>query len=192
MEIRCPDTCGYLSTAREHPAAVVRRQNDRDFGVLLPLLRPLTQIQQELFFLTMALVGRHKPEGFQRLLDRDVADAAGALAQTLETSARGLIYDQQPTTIPAQRLWQELKGFVADLGRKGGSSLEHDIAKALRALETAAMEASRAVPVDGETAFLSLIGRVVRQMAVDAGHGALATSDAPGEASAPPPSLIIP
>src|SRR5438105_13838964 len=92
-EIQCPDDCVYLASAREHPAAVVRRQQEHDVAVLLPTITHLTERQYQLFFLFHTLVARHVPEGFARLVDDDVADAAGTFAATLETASRGVIYE---------------------------------------------------------------------------------------------------
>jgi hypothetical protein len=96
VEIRCPATCGYLSAARDHPASVVRRQQERDVARLLPTLQRLTERQHQLFFLIHSVIARHSPDGFVRLIDNDVADAAGALAATLETAERGVIYEHVP------------------------------------------------------------------------------------------------
>ena len=35
-EIRCPETCGYLSSSRAHPPAQVRRQQEGDIETLAP------------------------------------------------------------------------------------------------------------------------------------------------------------
>src|SRR5437867_2016399 len=45
-EIACPADCGYLASAREHPAAVVRRQHERDLMAVLPTVRDLSARQQ--------------------------------------------------------------------------------------------------------------------------------------------------
>jgi hypothetical protein len=37
----------------------------------------LTERQHQLFFLFQSLIARHTPEGFSRLVDDDVAEAAG-------------------------------------------------------------------------------------------------------------------
>src|SRR5919106_5282190 len=76
VEIRCPSDCGYLASAREHPAAVVRRQQERAVASLLPTIQHLTERQQQLFFLFQTVIARHKPEGFARVVDEDVAEAA--------------------------------------------------------------------------------------------------------------------
>src|SRR4051812_42259083 len=91
-EIQCPEDCAYLSSAREHPAAAVKRQQEHDVAILLPTIQALTERQYQLFFLFQSAIGRHTPEGFARLIDDDVAEAAGAAAATLETAARGVIY----------------------------------------------------------------------------------------------------
>ena len=109
VEIKCPSDCPYLASAREHPAAVVRRQQERDGAALLPTIRHLTERQYQLFFLFQTQVSRHKPEGFARLVDDDVAEAALACAATLETAARGVIYEHAPQSLPAQTLATELR-----------------------------------------------------------------------------------
>src|SRR5687768_753790 len=108
-EIACPADCVYLASAREHPAAVVRRQQERDVAVLLPTIQHLTERQYQLFFLLQTVIARHKPEGFARLVDDDVAEAAGALAATLETASRGLIYEHTTQSVVAHRLVAEMK-----------------------------------------------------------------------------------
>src|SRR5688572_19649794 len=108
IEIRCPSDCGYLASAREHPAAVVRRQQERDVSVLLPFIRHLTERQYQLFFLFHTLIAQHKPQGLTRLVDSDIAEAAAALAATLETAARGVIYEHTPSAQPARALAAEM------------------------------------------------------------------------------------
>jgi hypothetical protein len=83
---------------------VVRRQQERDVAVLLPTIKHLTERQYQLFFLFQTLVARYVPEGLARLVDDDIADATGALAATLETAARGVIYEHPPQSLVAQRL----------------------------------------------------------------------------------------
>ena len=89
VEIACPSHCVYLATAREHPAAVVRRKQEQDVAQLLPTIRHLTERQYQLFFLFHSIIVKFKPAGLNRLVDSDVAEAAAAVAATIETSARG-------------------------------------------------------------------------------------------------------
>src|SRR5437762_9619981 len=117
--IQCPDDCVYLTSAREHPAAVVKRQQEHDVAILLPTIQGLTERQYQLFFLFQSLMSRHAPEGFTRLLDNDVAEAAGAVASTLETAARGVIYDHAAQSPPAQRLATETKAMLAQQRQPG-------------------------------------------------------------------------
>src|SRR4029077_19986597 len=92
-EIQCPDDCVYLTSAREHPAAVVKRQQEHDVAILLPTIQGLTERQYQLFSLFQSLISRHTPEGFTRLLDDDVAEAAGGVGAALasEGGGRGLV-----------------------------------------------------------------------------------------------------
>jgi hypothetical protein len=108
VEISCPSDCVYLTSSRDHPAAVVKRQQERDVAMLLPTIRHLTERQYQLFFLFQSTIARHTPEGLTRLLDADVAEAAGAVAATLETASRGVIYEHSAQTLPGQKLAADL------------------------------------------------------------------------------------
>src|SRR5262245_65956202 len=59
VEISCPPDCGYLSSARAHPAAVVQRQHERDMRFLIPLVADLSETQYRLFLYAQALVVQH-------------------------------------------------------------------------------------------------------------------------------------
>lgn len=167
-EIACPPTCGYLAAAREHPAAVVRRQQERDLAALLPIIQTLTERQYQLWLLFhTAVVARYKPEGFARLIDDDVAEAAEAAAKTLETAARGVIYEHSAQTVTAQRLASELQALLADMRQRGAKVYDREAAVALRAMETAARDVRRAAD-GGDTAYLTLMARLHPQAPAEA------------------------
>jgi hypothetical protein len=159
-EIQCPDDCVYLTSAREHPASVVKRQQEHDIAILLPTLQGLSERQHQLFFLFQSLIGRHTPEGFTRLLDDDVAEAAAAVAATLETAARGVIYDHAPQSLPAQRLATEMKVMLADMQKQGVRVYEREAAIVLRAIEKGARETRKVEP--GDAAYLLLMARLLQ------------------------------
>jgi len=160
-EIQCPDDCAYLSSAREHPAATVKRQQEHDVAVLLPTLRGLSERQHQLFFLFQSLIGRHTPEGFARLVDDDVAEAAAAVASTLETAARGVIYDHPTQSLPAQRLATEMKTMLAEMGQQGAKIYDREAAMVLRAIEKGARETRRLEA--GDTAYLTVMARLLQR-----------------------------
>src|SRR2546430_11750708 len=56
-----------LFRSREHPAAVVRRQQERDLATVVPTMARLTERQSQLFFILHTVISRHRPEGFARL-----------------------------------------------------------------------------------------------------------------------------
>lgn len=178
-EIQCPDDCVYLASAREHPAAVVKRQQEHDVAILLPTIQGLTERQYQLFFLFQSLIAKHTPEGFTRLRDDDVADAAASVAATLETSARGVIYEHAAQSLPAQRLAAEIKTMLAEMRQQGARVYDREAAIVLRAIEKGARDTRTVEP--GDTAYLALMARLLQQNR--------------GSASAPPQeprSLIIP
>jgi hypothetical protein len=186
VEIRCPTHCTYLAAAREHPPAVVRRQQERDVARLLPTIRQLTERQYQLFFLFHTAIARHKPGGsiaddLMRLVDADIADAAAALASTLETAARGVIYEHTPQSLPAQSLAAALGTTLTQIREQGARVYDGEAALALRAIEEGARMA-RAVD-EGETAYLDLMSRLLRV----AGTAEVPQSEPPAASS-----LIIP
>jgi hypothetical protein len=161
VEIDCPDDCPHLTAAREHPAAEVKRQQERDVALLVPSISHLTERQHQLFFLFHTAVARHKPDGFTRLVDDDVAHAASAVASTLETASRGVIYEHTPPSMPAQRLATELTALLGEIRTHGGTVNDGEAAIVLRAIEQGALEVQKA-PGGEATSYLSLLARLLR------------------------------
>jgi hypothetical protein len=161
-EIACPGDCPYLTAAREHPAAVVRRQQERDVAAVLPTLQRLTERQHQLFFVFQSVIARHKPEGFGRLVDDDVADAAAVTAATLETSARGLIYEHQAQSRTGQALAVEFKTVLAEMRQQGATVYDREVASVMRAIESGARE-TRTVTEGGDVAYITLMARLLQQ-----------------------------
>ena len=160
-EIACPADCTYLSAAREHPAAVVRKQQERDVAMLLPSIHRLTERQHQLYFLFHSVIARHVPEGFGRLNDDDVAEAAAALAATLETSARGVIYEHAAQSPIAQGLARALTAMIEEIRAQGTKLYDAEAAIALRAIEQGARETRKASGA-GAGAYLALVGRLLQ------------------------------
>lgn len=158
VEIRCPPACPHLATAREHPASVVRQQQERDVARLLPTVRALTERQYQLFFLLHTLIARHRPDGFARLVDADVAAAAAAAAATFETAARGVVYAHRPDSVVAQRLADGIATLIADARQQGATIYDGEAAVVLRAIERGARELAEAAD---DTAYLRLVSRLL-------------------------------
>lgn len=184
VEINCPESCPHLTAAREHPAAVVKRQQERDVAILLPTIQHFTERQHQLFFLFHGLIARHVPEGFARLNDDDVAEAAGAAAATLETAARGVIYEHSAQSPIAQRLSRELGGLLEEMRKQGATVYDREAAIVLRAIEQGAREARQAAGGEA-TAYLSLVARLLH-----VNRAAPAQAD-PGGPGAPGSGAIV-
>ena len=161
VEIDCPADCPHLAAAREHPAAVVKRQQERDVALLLPTIHELTERQYQIFFLFHTAIARHTPEGFARLNDDDVADAAGALAATFETAARGVIYEHTAGSIVARRLADDLRAMLEEMRKQGAKVFDHEISVVLRAIERGARE-TRTQAGGATDSYLTLIGRLLQ------------------------------
>lgn len=177
VDIQCPSDCGYLASAREHPAAVVRRGQERDVSRLLPTIRHLTERQYQIFFLFQTLIARHTPQGLTRLVDGDIAEAAAALAATLETAARGVIYEHTPPAPPARALAEEMKAMLAQMREQGAAVYDGETAIVLRAIEQGARGVK--MPGEGDTAYAALIARLLQ------------ITPGPAETGAPPASALI-
>ena len=184
IEISCPSDCVHLAAAREHPAAVVRRQQELDVALLMPTLHGLTERQHQLFFLFHSVIARHTPEGFARLNDDDVAQAAGAAAATLETASRGVIYEHPAESPTARRLGSELTAMLEEVRQHGTTVYDGEAALALRAIEAGARE-TRQRSGGGTTAYLSLMGRLLQVN--KAGQAA-----AEGQPASPARSIVLP
>ena len=162
VEIQCPEDCRYLEASQKHPAALVKRQIDRDLTTLMTSVGRLSEQQLQLLFLLQSIVLSFKPEGIARLADADVALAAGALASTLEAATKGLIIDEGTASIPAEELRRAMKPVVDEVSKAGGTRAEREVAGVLRAMERGARHEGGLIP-DGQTAYLDLVGRVFQQ-----------------------------
>jgi hypothetical protein len=179
-EIRCPPTCGYLQSARSHPAAAVRRRDERELRFFASVLHGTTEKQRAIFALLQTVIARHASSAIPKLVDKDVVDAAGALAASFETASRGIIYDQQPTSLPGQRLAADLRQQIEQALHASERPVDHDLAVALRRTETMATEAASELD-DGPTAYLQFLERKI-------GKGEEKREEKPEQSS----NLIIP
>lgn len=178
-EINCPSTCGYLSSARAHPPAIVQRRQERDLRFLLPILSGLSEQQYRLLVFFQGITLEHAASALPSLLDGDVAEAASTVAATLETAGKGIIYQHQATSAPAQRLAGTMEEALRRLTAGAGArqqALERDAAVALRQLSRAATEASRALAGDEAPVYLKLLGRIMANAE---------SRDSPGESAEP-------
>jgi hypothetical protein len=166
VEIQCPSDCPYLGNAREHPAAAVVRQQQRDMSVLAKFMRDFDERQSQLFFLVATFLARYQPPELQPLIDDDIREAAAALAATFETASRGVIYEHRPTSLSAERLVAALKPLLAEVGKGAGSAFERDAGVVLRRVEDAARDA-RALEPDNRRVLLDVIGRLIAKAPAD-------------------------
>jgi hypothetical protein len=162
VQIQCPADCVYLATARDHPPAAQVRRQQHDLSLLVHFMRDLSERQSQLFFLVNTFLIQYEPPELQPLIDGDVAETAAALAATLETSTRGVIYEHRPASLPAERLMNALKPVLAQAGGRGGTAFERDAAVVLRRIEEAARQV-RSGDESNRRAFLDLLGRVMRR-----------------------------
>jgi hypothetical protein len=165
VEIACPADCVYLAASRSNPPAVVQRRQERDVAFVLPIVSDLTDTQYRLLLFFQSAIVSHAAGAVPALRDDDVAEAAAAAAATLETARKGIIYEHQAVSIPAQRLTSALGNAVTDLAAQAGSQqarLERDAAVALRAVERAARTAAKGLAGDEPPVYLNLLFRMLK------------------------------
>ena len=163
VEIACPSDCSFLRSAHAHPPAVVQRQQERDFGFLLPLLGRLTERQQQIALLLQAALRDGGSDPPVRS-DADVELAAKATAETFETASRGIVYEHRATSLDAQRLTGRMRALIEEQRKEGVRLPDGDVAAAARCIETAAREA-RAALAGGDDAYLALVDRLLKSPA---------------------------
>jgi hypothetical protein len=160
VEINCPADCPHLASAQAHPAAVVRRQQEDDLAMFIPTVRDLTPAQEDLMSRLLMFLRQYRSDGLLRVTDADVQAATAALASTFETASRGLIYEERPGSLSAQRLAADLKAVIEDIVKNVGSSAERHVATVLRAIERGARDAGTTLP-GGNMAYLELLRRLI-------------------------------
>lgn len=170
VEIHCPPDCGHLKASQAHPAASVRRQQERDLGFLMAMHEGLSPAQSELFWAILTFVVGFRGDPLMKVVDEDLSDGAAALAATYETAGRGVIYEHRPQSLIAQRLVTDLQGFLGTLAAESQAAARHverDAAVVLRRLEAGARQVRRTAD-EGPTTALDMIARVVTQAAREA------------------------
>jgi hypothetical protein len=140
---------------------VVRKQQEHDLGVLLgAMARRPTDLQLQLFFLLGSVILRYRPDGLMTVADADVADAAAAMAGTLEAAGRGLIAEMPASNPVSEGLRRHIDGFLAEVGKGGGSRFGGQAAEVLRAVERGARHETPGIGTEA-TSFLALLRRVI-------------------------------
>lgn len=154
--------------------------------VFLPTVRDLGDQQAEMLWPVLGFLRDHRGDMLFGTTDDDVVAAAQALAATCDTAARGLIYEERPSSLPAQRLAADVRPLVAELTRERGSAAERDLAVVWRAVERGAREARKALP-GGATAYLEMLRRILKPSADVTENPAADVANRPGDAG----SLLI-
>jgi hypothetical protein len=173
---------------------VVRKQRQRDFEFAMPMVHKLSDSGYRALIALQDLVRRYSPTALPPLVDGDVAEAAKALASTLETAARGIIFEHQAQSLPAQRLLGEWRVLLAGLSRTPSSAFDREAAQALRRIEAACGRAAEQLD-GGSTAYLQFLQRLPELSTAPPGGpagGDEAFSPAAESGGSGAPRLILP
>lgn len=130
-------------------------------AVLLPSIRELTERQYQLFFLFQNVIAQTRPDGLGRLTDLDVAQAAASVAATLETAARGIIFEQAPQSPAARKLADAFKTMMEHVREQGAALFDREAAITLRAIEQGATTVGRG-PGAAASAYIDLMARLLQ------------------------------
>lgn len=122
--------------------------------------RRLSEPQLQIFFLLASVIVRYRHEGLITLVDSDVADAAGAMAGTLEAAGRGLIAEIAGASAASEGLRRQLDALLAEIGKGGGARYAQDATEVLRGIERGAKHEAPGVG-DGGSDYLTLLRRVL-------------------------------
>ena len=141
---------------------MVKRQIDADVSVLMATVGRLSEHQLQLFFLLQSMVLSYKPEGLARVTDQDVALACGALAKSLETASKGVIFEETTGSMVAEGLRRALKPVIDEVTKGGGTRAEREVAIVLRGMERGARHEGDFIPA-GDSSYLDLVARVFQQ-----------------------------
>jgi hypothetical protein len=82
------------------------------------------------------------------------------VAATLETAAKGVIYEHAPQSILAGKLAAELTALLQQLRDEGGTVYDREAVVTLRAIEQGARSVRG--PSDAKDAYLTLMGRLLQ------------------------------
>jgi hypothetical protein len=129
---------------------------------LMATIGRLSEQQLQLFFLLQSMVLSYKPEGLARLVDTDIALASGALAGSLESASKGVIFEEATASVVAEGLRRAMRPVLDEITKSSGSRAEREVAIVLRAMERGAKHEGGHIP-GGDTSYLDLVGRVFRQ-----------------------------
>jgi hypothetical protein len=91
-----------------------------------------------------------------------VAQAAAALAATLETAQKGVIYEHDAQSPLAQGLTRALAGLIEEIRAQGTKIFDGEAAITLRAIEQGARDTAKAMGDDAPTSYLTLVGRLLQ------------------------------
>jgi hypothetical protein len=108
------------------------------------------------------MVLSYKPDGFATVTDDDVALAASALAKSLETASKGVIFEETTGSVVAEGLRRALRTGIDEVTKGGGSRAEREVAIVLRGMERAARHEGNLIAA-GETSYLDLVSRVFQR-----------------------------
>ena len=127
---------------------------------------------------------RYKPEGLARLVDADVALAAGALAGSLETASKGVIFEEATASLVAEGLRRAMKPVLDEITKNGGSRAEREVGdRPAGASSEAPKHEGGHIPDGDDVATCDLVRPGVPAAAAAAARAAAGSTRPPGQSA---------
>lgn len=163
VEIDCPPDCVYLTGAHAPAWEGRETERNRDLRRVAPHIQSLAHERAQLFFLALAGVNALRARR-RDLDDRLLAQAVEALRKTVETRARGILYEHPAGDVRAQGLVLDLRGLFEAKDAEGRVATpdDRDLLPVLTALESSVTETLRESA--GPTAFLDTVARLAARL----------------------------
>lgn len=185
VEVACPDDCPYLTGS--HAGSWDGRETEmrRDARRIGPFLETLDE-EEEAPLVLMTLASLPAVRARVRGLDDAVLhQALGALAKTVATREKGILYEHPAEDALTAAAVRELSGLY-EVKEEDGSIVRPRDASLLRVLEALQKAVESTLrEASGPTAFLDTATRLAGRMMAEAGGP-------PPAAEPPAPRLIVP
>jgi len=117
IELACPDTCGYLISAREHAKAREGEIISRQFAEMGIKFNP-NRVHMTLGIAVDEAVIAIQRESYKDIDDTEILAAIENAIKNIETAGTGLIYEHKETSRRVQELSQKIRTHLDEVAAK--------------------------------------------------------------------------
>lgn len=117
IELACPDTCGYLISAREHAKAREGEIISRQFAEMGIKFNP-NRVHMTLGIAVDEAVIAIQRESYKDIDDTEILAAIENAIKNIETAGTGLIYEHKEASRRVQELSQKIRTHLDEVAAK--------------------------------------------------------------------------